>query len=185
MAARLTAYLVALIVGTTLIAGLIVGAQRDDQGPVDLIVLNGRVYTADGNGTMAEAVAVQGNKIVEVGSSREVQRLRRPQTVVVDARGGAVLPGFNDSHLHLLSGGLALTQIDLLEARTQIEIEELVRGWAAANPDAYVGDGARLVLRTVRGRVADAAAARSRSYPIGPPISRRTTAIPAGPTRAR
>ena len=135
MAARLTAYLVALIVGTTLIAGLIVGAQRDDQGPVDLIVLNGRVYTADGDGAMAEAVAVQGNKIVEVGSSREVQRLRRPQTVVVDARGGAVLPGFNDSHLHLLSGGLALTQIDLLEARTQSEIEELVRAWAAANSD--------------------------------------------------
>src|SRR5687768_7716926 len=135
MAARLTAYLVALIVGTTLIAGLIVGAQRDDAGPVDLIVLNGRVYTADGDGTMAEAVAVQGNKILRVGTSREVQRLRRPQTVVVDARGGAVLPGFNDSHVHLLSGGLALSQIDLLEAKTLADIESTVRVWAAAHPE--------------------------------------------------
>ena len=48
MAARLTAYLVAFIVGVTFIAGLIVGAQREDDGPVDLIVVNGKVYTADG-----------------------------------------------------------------------------------------------------------------------------------------
>ena len=135
MAARLTAYLVAFIVGTTLIAGLIVGAQRDDGGPVDLIILNGRVYTADGAGTMAEAVAVQGNKILHVGTSREVQRLRRRQTVVVDARGGAVLPGFNDSHVHFLSGGLALGQVDLLDAKTQPQIEDTVREWAAAHPD--------------------------------------------------
>jgi predicted amidohydrolase YtcJ len=134
MAARLTAYLVAFIVGTTIIAGLIVGAQRED-GPVDLIVLNGRVYTADGEGTMAEAVAVQGNKILHVGTSREVQRLRRPQTVVVDAKGGAVLPGFNDAHTHLVSGGLSLSRINVSDAKTQTEIEELLRAWAAAHPD--------------------------------------------------
>ena len=48
MAARLTAYLVVAIVAATLIAGFIVGAQRDDSdGPVDLIVRNANVYTAD------------------------------------------------------------------------------------------------------------------------------------------
>lgn len=94
MAARLTAYLVALIVGVTFIAGLIVGAQRSDDGPVDVMVINGRVYTADAEGTTAEAVAIQGNKIVRVGSTREIQRLRRAQTVVIDAQGGSVLPGF-------------------------------------------------------------------------------------------
>ncbi len=135
MAARLTGYLVAFIVGITVIAGLIVGAQRDDAGPVDLIVVNGRVYTADGQATMAEAVAVQGNKILQVGTNREVQRLRRPQTVVLDARGGAVLPGFNDSHTHLLSGGLSMNQINLLDARTLPAIESAVRDWAAAHPD--------------------------------------------------
>jgi predicted amidohydrolase YtcJ len=134
MAARLTAYLVAFIVGTTVIAGLIVGAQRED-GPVDLIVLNGRVYTADGKGTMAEAVAVQGNKILHVGTSREVQRLRRPQTIVVDAQGGAVIPGFVDAHAHLLSGGLSLGQINLSDAKTPLDIEETIRRWAAANPE--------------------------------------------------
>jgi predicted amidohydrolase YtcJ len=135
MAARMTAYLVALIVGTTLIAGLIVGAQRDDAGPVDLIVTNGRVYTADGQETMAEAVAVQGNKILRVGTAREIQRLRRAQTRVIDAKGGAVLPGFNDAHLHLLSGGLALSNIDLQDARTLPAIEATIREWTREHAD--------------------------------------------------
>jgi predicted amidohydrolase YtcJ len=135
MAGRITAYLVALIVGTTFIAGLIVGAQRDDAGPVDLIVVNAKVYTADAEGTMAEAVAVQGNKILKVGTTREVQRLRRAQTVVVDAKGGAVLPGFNDAHTHLLSGGLALGEIDLADARTLPDVEMSIRAWTARNPD--------------------------------------------------
>src|SRR5262245_55547497 len=135
MAGRITAYLVALIVGTTFIAGLIVGAQRDDAGPVDLIVVNGKVYAADGNGTTAEAVAVQGNKILKVGTSREVQRLRRAQTVVVDAKGGAILPGFNDAHIHLLSGGLAQREINLLDAKTLSDVEAAISTWAGLNPD--------------------------------------------------
>jgi predicted amidohydrolase YtcJ len=104
VAARLTAYIVALIVGVTFIAGLIVGAQRSDDGPVDLMVVNGRVYTADGEGTTAEAVAIQGNKILRVGTTREIQRLRRAQTVVIDAKGGAVLPGFTQTDASLFDG---------------------------------------------------------------------------------
>ena len=59
MAARLTGFLVVLIVAATVIAGLIVGAQRDDEsGPVDLLVYNGRVFTADGR---ANLTATMGN----------------------------------------------------------------------------------------------------------------------------
>ena len=72
MAARLTAYAVAFIVGVTFIAGLIVGAQREDDGAVDLIVINGKVYAADGGADLAEAVAVRGNKVIRVGSNREI-----------------------------------------------------------------------------------------------------------------
>jgi predicted amidohydrolase YtcJ len=144
MAARITAYLVALIVGVTLVAGLIVGAQRQD-GPVDLIVVNGSVYTADGEGTMAEAVAVQGNKIVMVGSNRDVQRLRRPRTVVVDAKGGAVLPGFIDSHAQFVDEGLRLQQVNLDAFTTLSGVESEIKAWAAANPDRewVVGRGWR------------------------------------------
>jgi predicted amidohydrolase YtcJ len=136
MAARLTTFVVVGIVAATLIAGLIVGAQRDDvDGPIDLIIHNGSVYAADAAGTMAEAIAVRGNQIVRVGSDRDVLRLRRPQTEVIDARDAAVVPGFNDAHAHFIGGGLALDKINLLEARSIEEIQQRIREWATANPD--------------------------------------------------
>src|SRR5262245_26538213 len=107
MAARLSAIIVTVIVGATLIAGLIVGAQRyDADGPVDLIIHNARVYTGEGT-DMAEAVAVRGNQVLLVGSNREVRRLRRPQTTMIDAEGGTVVPGFNDTQVSLIQGGLS------------------------------------------------------------------------------
>ncbi|MCC7177253.1 MAG: amidohydrolase [Acidobacteria bacterium] len=132
MAARLTAYVVAFIVGVTFIAGLIVGAQRSGDGPVDLIIVNGKVFT--GNQDAAEAVAVQGNKVLRVGSNREIQRLARAQTTVIDAKGGSVLPGFNDAHMHLIGGGLSLDQVSLAEADTLDAVRETVKAWADANP---------------------------------------------------
>jgi predicted amidohydrolase YtcJ len=144
MAARLTTYLVVGIVAATLIAGLIVGAQRDDsEGPVDLIVHNAKVHTAGGSGAVAEAVAIRGNQILRVGSNREINRLRRPQTTVIDAERGAVLPGFNDSHVHFIDGGLTLAGVDLADARSADEIQARVRAWAEANPDRawVVGQG--------------------------------------------
>jgi predicted amidohydrolase YtcJ len=136
MAARLTSYVVVGIVAATLIAGLIVGAQRDDNdGPVDLIVHNARVYTADEDQSIAEAVAIRGNQILRVGSNREITRLRRPQTTVIDAQGAAVLPGFNDAHVHLIDGGLTLLALDLHEVSSAQAVAERLAAWAAANPD--------------------------------------------------
>ena len=135
MASRLTTFIVVLIVAGTLVAGLIVGAQRDDEsGPVDLIVTNGRVYTGSGS-KFAEAVAIRGNKILRVGTNRGIKRLRRPQTTVVDAHGGSVLPGFNDAHVHLMSGGLALSNVNLLDATTLEDIQSAVKAFAASHPE--------------------------------------------------
>lgn len=136
MASRLATIIVVLIVGATLVAGLIVRAQRDDDtGPVDLIVFNGNVYTADGSGQFQEAVAVRGNQVLKVGTNREIKRLRRAQTTVIDAHGGAVVPGFNDSHVHFLEGGLALSNVDLLDATTLESIQEKIKSFATENPD--------------------------------------------------
>ena len=129
MAARLTTYVVVAIVAATLIAGLMVGAQRDDSnGPVDLIVFNAKVYTADASGTMAEAVAVRGNQILRVGSDREIERLRRPQTVVVDAHGAAVVPGFNDGDVQFMKGALRLGGVDLLQIDSIVDAQAAISG---------------------------------------------------------
>ena len=134
MATRLTTILVIVIVGATLIAGLIVGAQRDDaSGPVDLIIVNGKVYPG-GGAALQEAVAVRGNQILRVGSNREVKRLRRPQTVVLDAHGAAVLPGLNDSYVQLMVGALALGQLNLSPDTTIDGLATELRHYAEANP---------------------------------------------------
>ena len=147
MAARLATILVTAIVGITLIAGLIVGAQRDDSsGPVDLIIHNARVYAADDLGTMAEAVAIRGNKILKVGSEREIMRYRRPQTTLLDAKGAAVLPGFDDAHASFVAGGLATDTVQLFGAVDLDEVRARVETFAASHPDATSGTGCRFRL---------------------------------------
>lgn len=137
MAARLTTYLVVAIVAVTLIAGLMVGAQRDDKsGPVDLIVHNAKVYAADDLGSIADAVAIRGNKILHVGGEREVMRYRRPQTTVIDAGGAAVLPGFVDAHVSFIAGGLARESVQLFDATSIDDIRDRVTTWADAHPHA-------------------------------------------------
>ena len=134
MASRLTTYIVVLIVTGTVIAGLIVGAQRDDaSGPVDLIITNGRVFTGAG-GELAEALAVQGNKILRVGSNREIKRLRRPQTLMLDAHGGAVLPGLIDTHVHLGEAVRSAVGVDLAGATTADAVQARLGAFAEAHP---------------------------------------------------
>ena len=134
MATRLATILVSVIVGTTFIAGLIVGAQRNDaNGPVDLIIVNGKVYPG-GGAAFQEAVAVRGNQILRVGSNREVKRLRRAQTLVLDAHGGTVIPGLNDGHVHLIAGALALERLDLSPAVTIADLGTELRHYAEDAP---------------------------------------------------
>ncbi len=112
MAARVTAFVVSAIVAITFVAGLIVGAQReDDSGPIDLIVYNARVYVGDPAKGFAEAIAVRGNRILKIGSNRDIKRLMRRATTLLDAHGGSVLPGFNDAGLDLFANGFELDAV--------------------------------------------------------------------------
>jgi predicted amidohydrolase YtcJ len=112
MAARVTAFVVSAIVAITFVAGLIVGAQReDDSGPIDLIVYNARVYVGDPAKGFAEAIAIRGNRILKVGSNHDIKRLMRRATSLIDARGGSVLPGFNDAGLDLFADGFELETV--------------------------------------------------------------------------
>lgn len=63
----------------------------------------------------AEAVAIQGGKIAAVGSNDEILKLKADGTKIIDLEGKLVLPGFNDSHMHLYSFGESLRMVDLLK----------------------------------------------------------------------
>jgi len=132
---RFATFIVVGIVAVTIAAGLIVGAQRDDRtGPVDLIVFNGRVFTGAGQ-PRAEAVAVRGSQIFRVGSNIDIKKLAGPTTQSIDAGGGTVMPGFIDSHIHFISGGLNLERVNLLDAESLEAIQTTIKAFAAAHPD--------------------------------------------------
>ncbi|HYE65478.1 MAG TPA: amidohydrolase [Pyrinomonadaceae bacterium] len=103
----------------------------DDQALVaDLIIIDANVRTMDASRPRVEAVAVYGNRIVAVGSTKEIRRLAGPRTRVVNAGGRLILPGFNDSHVHFLSGGFQLSSVDLRDADSPQEFAERIRRFA-------------------------------------------------------
>src|SRR6266498_5344388 len=96
-------------------------ANAQPKPSATLIIINAAVYTVDKQHPRAEAVAVIGDRIVAVGSSAEIDLWRGPETKVIDARGKLLLPGFNDAHLHFISGGAQLDQVNLTDATSPQE----------------------------------------------------------------
>jgi predicted amidohydrolase YtcJ len=87
----------------------------------DLVLTNGRIWTVNKAQPNAEAVAVWHGRILAVGSSADLKPLTGPRTRVIDLQKKRVLPGFFDSHLHLLGGGTRLAQVQLKDARDEAE----------------------------------------------------------------
>ncbi len=94
----------------------------------ELTIINGRVLGADG----ADAVRVRDGLIVAVGLVSDIGRGGE----VVDARGGLVLPGFDDAHIHVQSGARSMTRAQLYPLQTVEALLDAVRTHAAATPDA-------------------------------------------------
>jgi len=113
------------------------GPSGDQAQTADLLIVNGKVFAADSAGTTAEAVAVRGNTILRIGTSSDLDTLRGPNTRVIDAKGGSVVPGFNDAHVHFIAGGFALNDVDLAGLNTLREVQAAISQFAAAHP----GDG--------------------------------------------
>lgn len=100
----------------------------------DLIILNAKVWTVDKALPNAHAVTVLGDRIVAVGGNTEVETWRGPHTRVIDAGGKLLLPGFNDAHVHFVSGGMQLDNVDLKEAASPQEFARLIGERAKARP---------------------------------------------------
>ena len=79
----------------------------------EMIVVNARMLTMDAAMPRAEAVALSAGRIVAVGSRAEVEAQTGPKTKVIDAGGRTLLPGFVESHLHLVLGGVELQQLQI------------------------------------------------------------------------
>jgi len=112
-------------------------------GTADLAFVNGRVYMVDAARRWAAAVAVSDGRIVAVGTETDVRERIGPRTEVVDLRGGMLLPGFQDAHVHPPSSGFEMLHCNLSEAYDANEYARIVAGYASAHPDEawIVGGG--------------------------------------------
>jgi predicted amidohydrolase YtcJ len=97
-------------------------ALADDASKADLVLRNGIVHTLDSAQPKAEAIAIAGNRILAVGSDSDVDKLVAPATRVVDLHGATVIPGFTESHGHLMSLGESRLSVDLTGTKSWPEI---------------------------------------------------------------
>lgn len=100
----------------------------------DVLLRNGAIYTVDAARSWAEAAAIAHGRIIYVGANAGAEEFITPQTRVIDLNGKMVLPGFHDSHVHPVSGGIELGQCNLNGLQTQQEIFDAVREYAQKNP---------------------------------------------------
>jgi predicted amidohydrolase YtcJ len=108
----------------------------------DKIYVNGRVWTGADDALWAEAIAVEGERIVAVGSSAQIGKLATADTRRLDLHGAFVAPGFIDNHVHFIESGLGLDHVDLRKANTPERFNALI-GEAAARkkPGEWVLSG--------------------------------------------
>ncbi len=126
-----------------LAVGLFAGCRKTPEGNmVDLVLVNGKVWTGDPERPWAEAVAVRGRTIFAVGTNAELRKLTPSGTKLVDLGGGLVLPGFIDSHTHFLTGGFALKSVQLHEAGSREELVDRIAAKARElGPGRWILDG--------------------------------------------
>src|SRR5262249_22537755 len=117
---------------TSLVLGLALG-QDPGANPkasplqADLVLQNSKIWTVNPGQPEAEAVAVWRGRIVAVGSNNDVKALIGPATRVLDGKGRRVVPGFYDSHVHLLASGMRLGEVALKDAKDEAEFGRRLR----------------------------------------------------------
>jgi predicted amidohydrolase YtcJ len=131
------------------------------QSPAEVIFINGDIYTGSGdvsvttkNGTLpsftakipprsVQALAVSAGKLIAVGSNDEIKKLVGPKTQVVDLGGRFVMPGFNDAHVHLGSGGFEKLNVNLVGSKSLDDMKQRIaaRVKTAAPGEWIVGRG--------------------------------------------
>jgi predicted amidohydrolase YtcJ len=126
---------VTLFTAALMLAAVIFTSTAEMSFIPDLIIINASIRTMNASRPAAEALAIYQNRIVALGPTSEIRKLAGSGTRVIDAKGQLVLPGFNDAHVHFMSGGFQLSSVDLRDANTPQEFAERIRAFATKLPE--------------------------------------------------
>ncbi len=111
------------------------GSKVDEAAAADLALTGGKIYTVDGARSWAEAVAIKDGRIVFVGTNEGAKAHIGKATNVVDLKGRMVVPGFQDAHVHPITGGIEANACDLNGLTTVDEYVAKIKDCAASNPE--------------------------------------------------
>jgi predicted amidohydrolase YtcJ len=101
-----------------------------------LTILNANVITLDPKQPRAEAIAIQNQKIIAVGTNAQMRKLTDKNTKLIDSKGKTITPGLVDCHIHMTSFGYSLQQLNLRNAESIQEMQQKLRAYAKQNPDS-------------------------------------------------
>ncbi len=124
------------VLAAALAAGILAAMPAQAREQADLILTNGKVATMAREGEFVQAVAVKDGKVLATGSNAAVLKLKGADTQLIDAGGRTVIPGLNDSHLHVIREGLNYNMELRWDGVTSLKRAlEMLKEQAARTPD--------------------------------------------------
>jgi predicted amidohydrolase YtcJ len=106
-------------------------AQQPDARSPELVLINGKVLTMDGQSSVVEALAILDGKILATGSNASIKSIVTPRTRVLDVAGKTVVPGLIETHAHFKAAGLSEYVVIMNRAKTVIEALDAIKAFAA------------------------------------------------------
>ncbi|MDQ7826346.1 MAG: amidohydrolase [Candidatus Eremiobacteraeota bacterium] len=122
-----------IIILLTLFFGAACAVRSADHPRAGILLQNGAIYTMDTSRSWADSVAVLGGKILYAGTRKGAGEYIGPATKVIDLKGAMVLPGFCDSHIHPIFGGIETSQCALFDLSTREEVFKAVKHYAESH----------------------------------------------------
>ncbi|WP_342244409.1 amidohydrolase [Pseudomonas sp. OTU5201] len=114
----------------TLLAVALAFSSTASMAAADLVLLNGKLYTADPSQPDAQAMAVADGKVLKVGTDAEIKALADASTQIIDLAGKRLLPGLVDTHSHAIFGGLEMMSANMEDEVVELaELEKRLRTW--------------------------------------------------------
>lgn len=102
---------------------------------IDTVIINGKILTMENYQPFAEAIAISDGKIEAIGSNKEILRLVKTETQIIDAKQNTVLPGFIDAHVHFMGTGLDASSVYITGISNHKELIDRLKAYEAGLKD--------------------------------------------------
>ena len=121
---------------------LVIFSCKNESQTADLIITDARIWTGNINQPWAEAIAIHSDTIMAVGNNEEILKLKGNNSIIRNLKSMLIVPGFIDSHVHLLTGGFNLSSVQLRDADTKEEFIRRISEYAkSVKPGTWILGG--------------------------------------------